>query len=139
MEGLAARYAFAFVGASTSRRLAESFASIYTGVGSGHVVSHRPVDYSTGNLEVMLLGPSSRMSLLECDVEAASRVGLPVCAVVPGVRMMDLSACSPVRTPIRLTPWASSILLLSPSLSHLSLPFPSSSCLRLLSRSCSSW
>ena len=52
MDELALKYVFRFVGASITRRLAESFVSIFTGWGSTHPISHRRVDYSTGNLRV---------------------------------------------------------------------------------------
>lgn len=52
MDELAARYEFNFIGASTTRRLAESFASIYTGIAPSHVVYHKPQAYSSGNLKV---------------------------------------------------------------------------------------
>lgn len=52
IEELASKFVFRFIGASTTRRLAESFVSIKTGKGSPHVVAHKRRDYSEGNLTV---------------------------------------------------------------------------------------
>lgn len=48
------KYDFRFVGASTTRRLAESFVSIYTGKASRHVKVHESQDFSVDKLKVKL-------------------------------------------------------------------------------------
>lgn len=55
MEQLAAKYDFRFVGSSITRRLAESFVSIYTGEASPHPAAHKRQDFSSGNLTVGFL------------------------------------------------------------------------------------
>ena len=52
MEKLASRYAFYLIGDSTSRRLGESFVSIFTGKGSTHPVAQQDRNFSSGNLKV---------------------------------------------------------------------------------------
>lgn len=52
MEDLASRYSFHLIGDSTSRRLGESFVSLFTGVGSIHPVFQGDLDFSSGNLKV---------------------------------------------------------------------------------------
>ena len=52
MENLASTYAFHFIGDSTTRRLGESFVSIFTGTGSTHPKAHHDIDFSSGSLKV---------------------------------------------------------------------------------------
>lgn len=52
LEHIASKYTFRFIGDSTTRRLAESFVSVLTGVGSTHPLVHERVDFSAGGLKV---------------------------------------------------------------------------------------
>lgn len=52
LENLASRYVFHFVGDSTTRRLAESFISISTGIASGHEYYHANRNVTIGGLQV---------------------------------------------------------------------------------------
>ncbi|CAM9934009.1 unnamed protein product [Ectocarpus fasciculatus] len=73
LEHLASRYAFYFVGDSTTRRLAESFVSIFTCQPSTHPMAHERVDMSSGGLKVIFqwaphcedVGPAIRASINE--------------------------------------------------------------------------
>lgn len=51
-ENLASRYVFHFVGDSTTRRLAESFISISTGIHSDHETYHANRNVTIGGLQV---------------------------------------------------------------------------------------
>lgn len=52
LEDLAQKYTFHFIGDSTTRRLAESFVSIFSGEGSPHPMAHERTDFSSKNLKV---------------------------------------------------------------------------------------
>lgn len=52
LDQVASKYTFRFIGDSTTRRLAESFVSVFTGVGSTHPVVHERVDFSAGGVKV---------------------------------------------------------------------------------------
>eukprot|EP00903_Cladosiphon_okamuranus_P008225 g7918.t1 len=75
MEQLASRYTFHLIGDSTSRRLGESFVSIFTGKGSTHPVAQQNRNFSSGNLKVLFYwaphcsGPESIGAVLEAVLE----------------------------------------------------------------------
>ncbi|CAN0153085.1 unnamed protein product, partial [Scytosiphon promiscuus] len=52
-EDLARKYSFRFIGDSTTRRLAESFMSIVSGVGSPHPKAQERIDFSVNDLKVI--------------------------------------------------------------------------------------
>lgn len=63
-EDLASKYAFHFVGDSTTRRLTESFISILTGVAAGHDFYHETRNLSIGGLKVPQRTATAYFSLL---------------------------------------------------------------------------
>ncbi|CAM9139860.1 unnamed protein product [Ectocarpus sp. 12 AP-2014] len=76
MEDIASKYSFHLIGDSTSRRLGESFVSIFTGRGSTHPVVQRDRDFSSGNLKVhfywapLCSGPESVGAVLTTVMDA---------------------------------------------------------------------
>ncbi|CAB1120147.1 unnamed protein product [Ectocarpus sp. CCAP 1310/34] len=76
MEDIASKYSFHFIGDSTSRRLGESFVSIFTGRGSTHPVVQRDINFSSGNLKVhfywapLCSGPESVGAMLTTVMDA---------------------------------------------------------------------
>lgn len=76
MEELASRYTFHLIGDSTSRRLGESFVSIFTGKGSTHPVAQQNRNFSAGNLKVLFYwaphcsGPQGIRAVLKTVLDA---------------------------------------------------------------------
>ncbi|CBJ26700.1 expressed unknown protein [Ectocarpus siliculosus] len=76
MEYIASKYSFHLIGDSTSRRLGESFVSIFTGRGSIHRIAQRDRDFSSGNLKVhfywapLCSGPESVGAMLASVMDA---------------------------------------------------------------------
>ncbi|CAM9125765.1 unnamed protein product [Ectocarpus sp. 8 AP-2014] len=76
MEDIASKYSFHLIGDSTSRRLGESFVSIFTGRGSIHPIVQRDRDFSSGNLKVhfywapLCSGPESVGAMLATVMDA---------------------------------------------------------------------
>ncbi|CAM9098579.1 unnamed protein product [Ectocarpus sp. 4 AP-2014] len=76
MEDIASQYSFHLIGDSTSRRLGESFVSIFTGRGSTHPVVQKDRDFSSGNLKVhfhwapLCSGPESVGAMLATVMDA---------------------------------------------------------------------
>lgn len=69
MEELASKYVFHLIGDSTSRRLGESFVSIFTGQGSTHPVAQRNRNFSSGNLEVGTIVSDAFFFCAGCTME----------------------------------------------------------------------
>lgn len=64
LDEVASKYTFRFVGDSTTRRLAESFVSVLTGVGSSHPLVHERVDFSAGGAKVGREGGVTRLMFI---------------------------------------------------------------------------